>query len=87
VEKMVQVLEKERVPEFSFKIEEVIIVEELPMEEEQHVEPEVSKRETAIKRALLKLFKKAKYNAKYLEETIPIEEIKRKIYYRNRGVY
>lgn len=84
---MVQVLEKEKKPEQSIELEEFIILEELPMEEEQVEELEVSKREKPVKKALLKLIKKAKYNAKFLEETVPVEKMRNKIHFRNHAVY
>ena len=46
-------------------MEEFLILEELPMEEEQVEELEVASREKPVKKALLKLINNAKYNAKY----------------------
>lgn len=84
---MVQVLEKERKPEEVILLEEFKILEELSMEEEQVEELEVASWEKPVKKALLKLINKAKYNAKYLEETIPIEKVKNKIHFRNYAIY
>jgi hypothetical protein len=47
----------------------------------------VKAEEKPVKKALLKLLKKAKYNAKYLEEKIPVENIKRNLNYRNYGLF
>ncbi|MFX1597287.1 MAG: hypothetical protein ACFFBK_14610, partial [Promethearchaeota archaeon] len=67
---MVQVLEMERKLKNGIILEEIIILEELPIEEaEQLEEPKKIKRERKPKKALLKLFEKVKYNAKYLQET------------------
>jgi len=84
---MVQVLEKERKPEEGIVLEEFLIFEELTMEEEQVEELEVASREKPVKKALLKLINKAKYNAKFLEETVPIEKVKNKIHFRSYAVY
>jgi len=40
-----------------------------------------------VKRSLRKLQEKSKYNARYHEELISIESVKRKHNYRNFGVY
>ncbi|MFX1326574.1 MAG: hypothetical protein ACFE91_00320 [Promethearchaeota archaeon] len=85
---MVQVLEMERKLKNGIILEEIIILEELPIEEaEQLEEPKKIKRERKPKKALLKLFEKVKYNAKYLQETKSIEDVKNKIYFRNHAVY
>lgn len=84
---MVQVLEKEKNPEQGIELEEFIILEELPIEEEQVKEQEVAQREKPVKKALLKLINKAKYNAKYLEETVPVEKVRNKIHFRSFVVY
>ncbi|KKM39479.1 hypothetical protein LCGC14_1564680 [marine sediment metagenome] len=84
---MTQLILKKTEPEIGIKLEEVIVLEELPVKEEDYQEMKPKAEEKPIKRALLKLFKKSKYNAKYLEETIPIEKVKRKVPYRTRGIY
>jgi len=84
---MVQVLEKEKNPEEGIVLEEFLILEELPMEVEQVEELEVASREKPVKKALLKLINKAKYNAKFLEETVPIEKVRNKIHFRSHAVY
>lgn len=62
-----------------------IVLEKLP-EPKKHIE-KVKGKEEPKKSRLLKLFKKAKYNAKYHEELIPIEKVKSQIHFRNFGVY
>jgi len=85
---MVKVLEKEKNSEQGIELEEFIILEELPMEEEQVKEQEVAQREKPVKKKfLLKLINKAKYNAKYIEETVPVEKVRNKIHFRSFVVY
>lgn len=84
---MVQVLEKEKNPEQGIELIEFIILEELPMEEVQVEELGVAQREKPVKKALLKLINKAKYNSKSLEETVPIEKVRNKIHFRSYAVY
>lgn len=84
---MVQVLNKDKELKYSIVLEEILIIEELPMEEEKHEEIAVSKREKPQKRALRKLLKKAKYNANYLKDSKRIEDIKNRINVRNRAIY
>ncbi|MBY8991867.1 MAG: hypothetical protein KGD58_14075 [Candidatus Lokiarchaeota archaeon] len=40
-----------------------------------------------IKNRLSKLFKKSKYNAKYMEQVIPIQRLERERIHRNYGIY
>ena len=84
---MVQILEKEKKSKDGIELEEFLILEELPMEQEQVEEIEVAPREKPVKKALLKLINKSKYNAKYLEEKVSIEKVKNKHHFRNHGVY
>ena len=84
---MVQVYIKKKELEEPFKIDEVIILEELPAIEEDYAITRVKAEEKPVKKALLKLLKKSKYNAKYLEEKIPVENIKRNLNYRNYGLF
>ncbi|MFX1242646.1 MAG: hypothetical protein ACFFA7_15460 [Promethearchaeota archaeon] len=84
---MIQVLDKNNELKYSVVLEEIIIIEELPMEEEKHEEIAVSKREKPQKKALRKLLNKAKYNANYLKEAKRIEDIKNRINVRNRAIY
>ena len=87
VEKLVQVLIRKKELEEPFKIEEVIIFEELPAKEEGYTVTRIKAEEKPVKKALLKILEKAKYNAKYLEEKIPVEKYKRSIYARNYGIF
>ncbi len=84
---MVQVLIKKKELEKPFVLEDIIIVEELPAIKEDYEIIKVKAAEKPVKKALLKLMKKAKYNAKYLEEKIPVEKIRSNIHYRNYGNY
>jgi hypothetical protein len=87
VEKMVQVLVRKKDLKEPFEIAELVILEELPAEEEEYEIVRVKAEEKPIKKALLKLMKKAKYNAKYLEESISVDKVRRNINYRNTGLY
>ena len=57
--------------------------------EEREIEPvreeEIPKVPRKIK--LSKLFKKSKYNTKYMEQVIPIQRLEHERYYRNYGIY
>ena len=64
---------------------ELIILEELPVELEQPKEVEVKAKEKKFKKALLKLLKKGKYNAKYLEELASVNGARRLNQYRDFG--
>jgi hypothetical protein len=69
----------------AFEIEQTIL-EELPVELEQPKEVEVKVKAKHGIKALLKLRKKGKYNAKYLEELVSVNEVRRMVHYRNFGV-
>ena len=84
---MVQVFIAKKAHEEPMVVEKITIIEELPSEKEQYKRITIKTQEKPFKKALLKLLKKAKYNAKHLEERIPIEKIKRNIHYRNTGLY
>ncbi len=84
---MVQVFIAKKVHEEPMVVEKITIIEELPSEKEQYKRITIKTQEKPFKKALLKLLKKAKYNAKYLEERIPLEKVKRNIHYRNTGLY
>ncbi|MFX1325840.1 MAG: hypothetical protein ACFE8N_12880 [Promethearchaeota archaeon] len=84
---MVQVLVKKKDLKEPFEIAELVILEELPAKEEEYEIVRVKAEEKSIKKALLKLMKKAQYNAKYLEESISVEKIRRNVHYRNSGLY
>ncbi|UCC19580.1 MAG: hypothetical protein JSV62_16010 [Promethearchaeota archaeon] len=86
---MVQVLERDREKEskYSIVLKEIIVLEELPMEEERIESAPVVKREKKPNRALRKLLEKAKYNANYLKDSISIKDVKNRIHYRNHALY
>ncbi len=84
---MVQVLDKDKEHKYSIVLEDIIIIEELPMEEEQIEESKVIEREKPRKKALLRLFSKAKYNNNYLKEVKRIEDVKNRIHVRNRAIF
>ncbi|MFX0028698.1 MAG: hypothetical protein ACFE8B_05785 [Candidatus Hermodarchaeota archaeon] len=84
---MVQVYVKKKNLEEPFKIAELIVLKELPAKKEDYEVVRLKAAEIPIKKALLKLIKKAKYNAKYLEERIPVSNVKRNIHYRNTGLF
>lgn len=84
---MVQVLIKKKDMKEPFQIAELVILEELPAKKEEYEIAKVKAEEKPIKKALLKLMKKTKYNAKYLEECFSVDKIRRNIHYRNSGLY
>ena len=84
---MVQVLDKEKEHKYSIKLEEIRILEEIPIEEEQVEKPKVIEQEKPRKKALSKLIEKAKYNANYLKDVKRIEDVRNKRYHRNYSVY
>ncbi len=84
---MVQVLENDKDHKYSIVLEEIIIIEELPMEKEQPKLTTVTKREKPKKRSLRKLLHKSKYNANYLKEIKRIEDVKNKLNIRNYAIY
>jgi hypothetical protein len=84
---MVQVYVKKKDLEEPFKNVELIVLKELPARKEEYEVVRVKAEEKPIKKALLKLMKKGKYNSKYLEERIPISNVKRNIHYINRGLF
>lgn len=92
---MTQIIVKKKEPEIDKELElekiivleEIPVLEELPAKDEQYEDVKIKAGKKRVKKALLKLFKKSKYNAKYLEETIPIEKVKRRVPYRNHGVF
>jgi hypothetical protein len=80
---MEQILLRKDEPEVKI---EFLILEELPVELEQPKEIEVKAEVKPGKKALLKLFRKGKYNAKYLENLASVNDARRMINYRNLGV-
>ncbi|MBA7506435.1 hypothetical protein ES706_05126 [subsurface metagenome] len=62
-----------------------IVLEKLPELRKQIEKKKVEDKQD--KSRLLKLFNKAKYNAKYHEELIQIKKVKSQIHFRNSGVF
>ena len=62
-----------------------IVLEKLPESRKQIEKKKVDDKQD--KSRLLKLFKKAKYNAKYHAELIQIKKFKSQIHFRNSGVF
>lgn len=79
---MEQVLLKKKEPELKF---EVVVLEEVPVKQELREEAKPQEEQKPVKKALLKLLKKGKYNAKYLEELVSPDAAKRNVHYRNYG--
>lgn len=84
---MVQVLDEDKDRKYSTILEEIIIIEELPMEKEQPQLTTVIKWEKPKKKSLLKLLNKSKYNANYLKEIKRIEDVKNKLNIRSYAIY
>ena len=79
---MEQVLVRKVEPELKF---EVVVLEEVSVEQELLEVAQPQEEQKPVKKALLKLFKKGKYNAKYLEELVSPDAAKRYDHYRNFG--
>ncbi len=79
---MEQVLLKKVEPEFKFEVE---VLEEVPVKLEFREVAKPQEEQKPVKKALLKLLKKGKYNAKYLEELVSPDAVKRNFHYRNYG--
>jgi len=71
-----------KTPAFEIEIEQIVL-EELPVEQKPPKKVEVKKKR-GIKE-LLKLQKKGKYNAKYLEELVSVNDARRMVHYRDFG--
>ncbi len=84
---MVEVLFEKRTLDEPIELEDLIILEEFPTVEEDYEMVKVKLGEKPLKKALSKLLKKAKYNAKYLEEMVNVNKIKRDIHYRRYGLF
>jgi len=79
---MEQVLVRKMEPELKF---EVVVLEEVSVEQELLEVAQPQEEQKPVKKALFKLFKKGKYNAKYLEELVSPDAAKRNVHYRNFG--
>ena len=84
---MVEVLLKKKVHEDQIELVDFIILEDLPTVEEDYEMVEVKLEEKPLKKSLSKLMKKAKYNAKFLEEMVEVNKVKRNIHYRRYGLF
>jgi len=84
---MVEVLLRKNVLKDLLELEDFIILEDLPTVEEDYEIVKVELEEKPLKKALSKLLKKAKYNAKYLEEMVDVNKAKRNIHFRNYGLF
>ncbi|GAH39611.1 unnamed protein product [marine sediment metagenome] len=82
---MVEVLLKKKVHEDQIELVDFIVLEDLPIVEEEMVNDKLE--EKPLKKSLSKLLKKAKYNAKYLEEIVGVNKVKRNIHYRRYGLF
>ncbi len=81
---MEQVLLRKNEPELKL---EVIILEYVPVKLELSEEAKPEEKQKKVKKSLLKLMKKSKYNAKYLEELVSPDAAKRNVNYRNYGYF
>ena len=81
---MEQVLVRKVEPELKF---EVVVLEEVSVKQELLEVAKPQEEQKPVKKALLKLFKKGKYNAKYLEELVSPDAAKRNVHYRNYGYF
>jgi hypothetical protein len=59
----------------------------VPVMQEVYEEAKPQEEQKPVKKALLKLLKKGKYNAKYLEELVSPDAAKRNVYYNNYGYF
>jgi hypothetical protein len=78
------VLLRKNEPELKF---EVIVLEDVPVKLELNEEAKPQEKQKKVKKSLLKLMKKSKYNAKYLEELVSPDAAKRNVNYRNYGYF
>ncbi len=83
----IQVLDEENEIKYVIKLEEIILIEELPIKKEEAEKPKVVESEKSLKKNLLRLLNKAKFNNNYFKDTKRIEDIRDRAYFRNFGVY
>ena len=81
---MEQVLLRKVEPDLKFEEE---VLEEVPVKLELREVAKPQEEKKPVKKALLKLLKKGKYNAKYLEELVSPDVVKRNVDYRNYGYF
>ena len=79
---MEEVLLRKMEPELNFEVE---VLEEVPVKAELRELAKPQEEQKPVKKALLKLLKKGKYNAKYLEELVSPDAVKRNVNYRLYG--
>jgi len=79
---MEQVLLRKKEPELKF---EVVVLEEVSVKPELLEEAKLQEEQKPVKKSLLKLMRKGKYNPKYLEELVSRDAAKRNLHYRNYG--
>jgi len=79
---MEQVLLKKQEPELKLELE---VLEEVPVKADLLEEEKPEEKQKPLKKALLKLLKKGKYNSKYLEELKSPDAVKRNVYYSKYG--
>ena len=79
---MEQVLLRKVEPELRLEVE---VLEEVPVKAELRELAKPQEEQKPVKKALLKLLKKGKYNAKYLEELVSPDAVKRNVNYRLYG--
>ncbi|MFW9894473.1 MAG: hypothetical protein ACFFDB_18760 [Promethearchaeota archaeon] len=84
---MVEVLLKKKALEEPVEFEDLVILEELPSVEEDYEIVKIKVEEKPLKKALSRLMKKAKYNAKYLEEMVDVNKVKRNLNYRRYALF
>jgi len=81
---MEQVLVRKEEPVLAL---EVVVLEEVSVKQELVEKAKPQEEQKPVKKALLKLLKKGKYNAKYLEELVSPDAAKRNVHYRNYGYF
>jgi len=79
---MEEVLLRKMEPDLNFEVE---VLEEVPVKVELREVAKPQEEQKPVKKALLKLLKKGKYNAKYLEELVSPDAVKRNVNYRLYG--
>jgi hypothetical protein len=65
----------------------IIVLGKLPVEVEEPKEIKIEVDEKPVKKGLLKLMKKSKYNPRYLQEIKSVDELRRQVNFRNHGVF
>jgi hypothetical protein len=86
VKKMLLIKVPEEVNRYDFE-KEIISKFHIPKEFILVIDIESKEEKKKIGKELRKIIKKSKSNAKYLEETTPIEKISKMPYFPNTGIY